>query len=68
MRETLSVPEISCDHCKATVEGALAVLAGVDEAVVDVPARTVAISYDERTVARTDLVSAIEGAGYDVEG
>jgi copper ion binding protein len=67
VRETLSVPEVSCDHCKQTVEGALNVLAGVDEAHVDVPAKTVAVSYDERAVSRTDLVSAIEAAGYDVE-
>lgn len=68
MRETLSVPEVSCDHCKQTVEGALTVLNGVDEAVVDVPAKTVAVSYDEKAVTRTDLVSAITAAGYDVEG
>lgn len=36
---TLSVPDMSCGHCKASVEAALAPLA--DRVTVDLPARTV---------------------------
>ena len=47
--ETLSVPDISCDHCQRTIESALARLPGVQAAAVDVAARTVQITYDETT-------------------
>ena len=60
---TLSVPEISCGHCKETIEGALAGVAGVDAAVVDVGAKTVTVTGGERG----DVVAAIEDAGFDVE-
>ena len=35
--ETLSVPDISCDHCQRTIEAALGRLPGVHTAAVDVP-------------------------------
>ena len=49
--ETISVPEIHCDHCKASIEGALASIGGVEGATVDIPARTVTVSYDGRRSA-----------------
>ena len=62
---TLSVPEIHCDHCKMSIEGAVGALDGVTDAAVDVPAATVSVSFD----APADLgaiVGAIEGQGYEV--
>ena len=64
--ETISVPEIHCDHCKASIEGALASIGGVQRASVDVPARTVTVSYDDASVNRSDLLEAIEQQGYQV--
>ena len=43
MTITLSVPEISCDHCRSTIEGAVGDLADVRSVVVDVPAKTVTV-------------------------
>jgi copper chaperone len=65
--ETISVPEIHCDHCKASIEGALAAIGGVERATVDIPARTVTVRYDA-SVDRGDLVEAIEQQGYEVPG
>lgn len=59
---TLSVPEISCDHCKVTIEGAVSELADVDRVIVDVPTKTVAIDGG----ARDAIVNAIEEVGFDV--
>ena len=64
--ETISVPEIHCDHCKHSIEGALNPLPGVDLATVDVANATVTVVYDESAIARDDIVSAIVEQGYDV--
>ena len=63
--ETISVPEIHCDHCKMSIEGALASIGGVQDAVVNIPARSVTVTYDA-SVNRGDLVEAIEDQGYEV--
>jgi hypothetical protein len=46
--------------------GALAPLAGVASARVDIPARTVTVEVDETMTDRARLVAAIEEQGYDV--
>ena len=63
---TISVPEIHCDHCKHSIEGALVPLPGVASARVDVDARTVTVEVDESLTDRGRLVAAIEDQGYDV--
>jgi copper chaperone len=63
---TIAVPEIHCDHCKNSIEGAVAPLGGVQQAVVDVPARSVTVTYDADTIDRGALVRAIEDLGYQV--
>jgi copper chaperone len=64
--ETISVPEIHCEHCQTSIEGALRPVEGVRDATVDIPARTVTVEYDETTVQRPDLIAAIEDQGYEV--
>lgn len=59
---TYSVPEISCGHCKDTIEGALAVVSGVETVAVDIDAKTVTVrGGDDATI-----VNAIEDVGFDV--
>jgi copper ion binding protein len=62
---SLSVPEISCDHCKNSIEGAVGELAGVDKVEVIIDARTVDVSFDSPTDVAA-VVAAIEGQGYEV--
>lgn len=64
--ETLTVPEIHCDHCKESIEGAVGALRGVDRVDVSVAARTVDVTYDEARVGRGDIVAAVEEQGYEV--
>ncbi len=64
--KTLKVPDMSCGHCKAAVEGELNKLSGVERASADVEKGTVEIYYDEGTVTTEDLKGAIEEAGYTV--
>ena len=57
------VPDISCDHCKAAIEGEVSQVRGVDRVTVDVAARTVTVDGEADPAAVT---AAIESAGYDV--
>ena len=63
---TLTVPEIHCDHCAHSIEGAVGALTGVENVKVDIADRTVDVSYDEGTVDIDAIVTAIEGQGYEV--
>ncbi len=64
--KTFNVPDMSCGHCKAAVEGELNKLSGVQRANADVERGTVEVSYEESTVTAEDLKGAIEEAGYTV--
>jgi copper chaperone len=63
---TLNVPDMSCGHCKAAVEGELTKLSGVKRANADVERGIVEVSYDESRVSTEQLKGAIEDAGYTV--
>lgn len=68
MEQTFQVPEISCGHCKQTIEGALQPLEGVAEASVNIEARSVFVRYEPTAVRETDLRTAIQDSGYTVAG
>ncbi|MFN3255244.1 MAG: heavy-metal-associated domain-containing protein [Ilumatobacter sp.] len=59
---TYSVPEISCGHCKAAIEGAVIDVANVESVNVDIDSKTVAVVGGDTEA----IVAAIEDAGYDV--
>jgi len=61
----LAVPDISCDHCKMSIEGAVGELTGVATVAVSVADRTVEVSYDD-SLNKDAIVSAIEEQGYEV--
>lgn len=67
-RERFKVPEVSCGHCKETIEGALQPLNGIERAIVDIDSRTVEVGFDDAVVDRTAVVRAIEASGYSVAG
>jgi copper ion binding protein len=63
---TLTVPEISCAHCKQSIEEAVAALAGIESVAVDIEPRTVDLVFDESTVGLGEIKAAIEAVGYAV--
>lgn len=65
---TLQVPEVHCDHCKSSLEGAVGDLSGVDRVEVSVPEATIDVSFDEGAVDLDTIKKAIEGQGYAVFG
>jgi copper chaperone len=63
---TLNVPDVSCGHCKSSIEGAVAPLDGVETAVVAIDDRNVAIEYDGSDSTMDAIVAAIDEQGYEV--
>lgn len=61
----ISVPEVHCDHCVTSLEGALQPLDGVTAASVSLEQTDVTVEHD-RTIDRDQLVAAIEEQGYEV--
>ncbi|GAA0134811.1 copper chaperone CopZ [Paenibacillus sp. YSY-4.3] len=61
---TLNVEGMSCNHCVNSVEGAVSKLGA--SAKVDLPAKSVTVSYDENKVGVEAIKEAIEDQGYDV--
>ena len=65
---TLSVPDISCNHCKSSIEGAVAPMEGVTAAEVTIDDRTVEVTYDDQVVDLEAIITAIDDQGYEVAG
>jgi copper chaperone CopZ len=64
--KTLSVPDISCEHCERAIKGALEPLAGVRTVAVDIPGKTVRVQYDEAAVSIERITRAVEEEDYPV--
>lgn len=58
----LSVPDMSCDHCRSSIEGSVGAIVGVAGVTVDLSAKTVTVVGGQRA----DVVAAIDDAGFDV--
>ena len=66
-RETvLSVPDISCEHCVKTIDGALGALPGVESVQTDIPSKSVRLRYDEGLVSMAQIEATLDDAGYVV--
>jgi copper chaperone len=63
---TFNVPDMSCGHCKAAVEGGLIKLSGVERSNADFEKGIVEVLYDEDRVTTDELKAAVEEAGYAV--
>lgn len=63
---TLNVPDISCDHCKTSIEGAVGELAGIGKVEVHIDTKTVELAYDDNSLSMDAIVAAIEEQGYEV--
>ena len=58
---TLSVPDMTCGHCKASVEAALATVPGVARVAVDLTAHRVDV---EGAAAPEAMVQALDAIGF----
>ncbi len=63
---TLSVPDISCEHCERTITEALTPLEGVRDVKVDIPAKQVSVNYDESTIDVNKFKAVLQEEDYPV--
>lgn len=63
---TLSVPDVSCEHCVKTINGALGAVAGVEQVSTDIPSKTVHLQYDATQVSMDKIEEILDDAGYTV--
>lgn len=63
---TLSVPDVSCEHCVKTVNSALGALPGVEAVNTDIPTKSVHFRYDPNQVSMQRIEDVLDDAGYTV--
>lgn len=64
MNATFTSPGINCGGCARNVKAALARTPGVSNVEVDVPAKRVAITFDDAQTSPEQLADALTEAGY----
>ncbi len=63
---TLSVPDVSCEHCVKTINGALGAVTGIEQVSTDIPTKTVHLKYDAQQVSMEKIEEILDDAGYTV--
>jgi copper chaperone len=58
---TLSIPDMSCGHCKASVEGAIAKLDPAAKVTVDLPGRRAEV---ESAASSEEIIAALVRVGF----
>lgn len=64
----LQVPEVHCDHCKTSLEGAVGGLSGVQRVEVVVEDATLDVAFNAEDVDLDTIKQTIEEQGYAVFG
>lgn len=62
----ISVPDISCGHCKASIEQAVGPVEGVQSVNAVVDRKMVVLEYDGEEATFKRVVDAIEAQGFTV--
>lgn len=62
----LTAPDISCDHCKRSIEHDLAGAPGIRRVDVDPEAKTVDVEFDDTVIDLQGIRDALAEIGYPV--
>ena len=62
----LSVPDVSCEHCVKTIDGALGALPGVEQVTTDIPTKSVRLRYNPNQVSMQKIEEVLDDAGYTI--
>ena len=63
---TYTAPDISCEHCVATIKRTVGALPGVETVDADATTKKVGIVFDPERVTRQQLEAALDEEGYPV--
>ncbi len=63
---TLSVPDVSCEHCVKTINTALGELPGVESVETDIPTKMVHLRYNPALLSMETVEATLDDAGYTV--
>lgn len=64
MKEKYHISGMTCSACSSHVEKAVSKLSGAENVQVNLLTETMEITYDESTLKDTDIIMAVENAGY----
>ena len=63
----LSAKDISCNHCKMTIENGITGSVGVGSVQVDVASQKIGVTFDESQTSVDTLLGQLEELGYPAE-
>ncbi|MBA2759854.1 MAG: heavy-metal-associated domain-containing protein [Chloroflexia bacterium] len=61
---TLTAPDISCDHCVATVQNAVGKVEGVQDVSAKADTKQVDVTFDNAQTTLDNITKALADAGY----
>jgi copper chaperone len=65
-KTTMTVPDISCEHCEHAITEALSPVEGVRSVHVDISAKQVQVEYDEAIVGIERMKEILQEEDYPV--
>jgi copper chaperone len=65
--KTVTIPNVSCNHCKMRIEKTVSALAGVQTANVAVTPKTLTVNWDETQLPWDAIQQAVTKLGYPPE-
>lgn len=65
-KRRFNVTGMSCAACSVRVEKAVSALNGVREVTVNLLKNSMTVEYDEEKLSATDMIAAVENAGYGI--
>jgi copper chaperone len=66
-RKQLTAADMSCNHCKMTIEKAVKELSGIQNVNADPGTKKITVEFDETVVSLDEIKGVIEDAGYEVD-
>lgn len=63
---TLTAPDISCEHCVATVQRTALAFPGVMTADANATSKTIVLTYDPAQTDLGDIEAALDDEGYPI--
>ena len=64
---TMKAPDISCEHCVATVKKTVGQFPGVQSVEADAETKIITLTYDPTTVSLDKVEDALAEEGYPVQ-